>query len=393
LSIQRVSHKYSSVMTLSYAASTQSSRRCDLRGRRQMVRLIAVLRSLFRDVPEADVAFAMNAGMFDAAGSPIGLDVEDGQRLHTISTADGPGNFHMKPNGVFWVDASGAPHVASTDAFLAASTTPLWATQSGPMLVIDAELSILNSARTGTSRLVRNGVGVGDDGRTWFVISDGPVSFGKLARFFRDELKSVNALYFDGAVSSLWAPSLKRMDAGAVGTDDRSHIPFTVPALNCSRQWAARSVRLSSITCGSVSGKRSDDLVDEGVFAMRVPRCLHVLGHMLVAPEADPEAVDLRVEIAADADPDLACDGILQRKDAVLRRTVRELLEQFLAAGFVDRTLSFLPGYNTRAKSARAQDLAGAGPALARIRVDDGHALSLRCADGTTRSSRNHQAP
>ena len=170
--------------------------------------------ALSRDVTEARVAFAMNAGMFDATGSPIGLYVEEGQRLHTISTADGPGNFHMKPNGVFWVDASGVPHVASTDAFLAAGATPLWATQSGPMLVIDGVLHP-EFSHDGDSRFVRNGVGAGDDGRTWFVISDGPVSFGKLARFFRDELKSVNALYFDGAVSSLWAPSLKRMDVGA----------------------------------------------------------------------------------------------------------------------------------------------------------------------------------
>ncbi len=34
-----------------------------------------------------------------------------------------------------------------------------------------------------------------------------------MARFFRDDLKSASALYFDGAVSSLRAPSLKRMDA------------------------------------------------------------------------------------------------------------------------------------------------------------------------------------
>ena len=171
--------------------------------------------ALSRDVPAARIAFAMNAGMFDAAGAPIGLYVEEGRQLHTISTADGPGNFHMKPNGVFWMDASGAPHVASTDAFLAANATSVWATQSGPMLVIDGNLHPAFS-HDGDSRFVRNGVGIGDDGRAWFVITDGPVSFGKLARFFRDGLKSKNALYFDGAVSSLWAPSLKRMDAGAL---------------------------------------------------------------------------------------------------------------------------------------------------------------------------------
>jgi uncharacterized protein YigE (DUF2233 family) len=33
-----------------------------------------------------------------------------------------------------------------------------------------------------------------------------------LARFFRDGQGCRNALYFDGVVSSLWAPSLARKD-------------------------------------------------------------------------------------------------------------------------------------------------------------------------------------
>ena len=53
------------------------------------------------------VRFAMNAGMFDVRGAPIGLYVENGDQRHAISTTDGPGNFHLKPNGVFWVDAAG----------------------------------------------------------------------------------------------------------------------------------------------------------------------------------------------------------------------------------------------------------------------------------------------
>lgn len=41
------------------------------------------------------------------------------------------------------------------------------------------------------------------------------MSFGKLARFYRDVLKTPNALYLDGAVSSLWDPATERMDARA----------------------------------------------------------------------------------------------------------------------------------------------------------------------------------
>jgi uncharacterized protein YigE (DUF2233 family) len=79
------------------------------------------------------------------------------------------------------------------------------------MLVIDGALHAAFS-EDGDSRFVRNGVGVISEHEARFVISDHPVSFGKMARFFRDALGAANALYLDGTVSSLWAPSLKRMD-------------------------------------------------------------------------------------------------------------------------------------------------------------------------------------
>ncbi len=166
---------------------------------------------LSQDVVADEIAFAMNAGMFDDKGAPIGLYVEHGQELHAISTTDGPGNFHLKPNGVFWVDVAGDPHVSTTGAYLAENPDPLWATQSGPMLVIGGQLHP-EFQPDGNSRHVRNGVGVSDKHAAVFVISERPVSFGKLARFFRDELKCPDALYLDGTVSGLWAPSLGRMD-------------------------------------------------------------------------------------------------------------------------------------------------------------------------------------
>ena len=159
------------------------------------------------------VRFAMNAGMFDARGGPIGLYVEDGKRLKQLNTRDGFGNFHLKPNGVFWIDAGGKAHVTETGAYAAKARAPAWASQSGPMLVIDGELHP-KFDHDGASRHIRNGVGVSAAGDAVFVISDAPVSFGKLARLFRDELGCGNALYLDGAVSALWAPALDRLDTG-----------------------------------------------------------------------------------------------------------------------------------------------------------------------------------
>ncbi len=158
------------------------------------------------------VRFAMNAGMFDTSGAPIGLFVANGREGHALNTQTGRGNFHIQPNGVFFVDAERRPHVVTTADYAPAKLQPVWATQSGPMLVIGAQLNAQFS-QDGRSRYLRNGVGV-HDGVAYFVISEEPVSFGKFARFFRDALKCENALYLDGAVSSLWEPSSGRRDGG-----------------------------------------------------------------------------------------------------------------------------------------------------------------------------------
>jgi uncharacterized protein YigE (DUF2233 family) len=154
--------------------------------------------------PEARrVAFAMNAGMYDARGFPIGLYIEHGTERTKLNRADGPGNFHMKPNGVFWVDGTGA-HIAPTDRFARQPREGMiWATQSGPMLVIGGKLHP-QIAPDGASLYVRNAVGVTIAGKAFFVISDSRVSFGKIARMMRDQLGCPNALYLDGYVSSLW---------------------------------------------------------------------------------------------------------------------------------------------------------------------------------------------
>jgi len=156
------------------------------------------------------VAFAMNAGMYDEEGRPIGLAIVEGKQKHAINRRKGGGNFHLMPNGVFQVHKDGRAEVV-TSASWKPSTTARLATQSGPMLVIDGKMHPAFD-RDGTSRYVRNGVGIGPQGQPLFVISDGPVSLGKFGRFYRDELKARNALFFDGAVSALWDPAAGRRD-------------------------------------------------------------------------------------------------------------------------------------------------------------------------------------
>jgi uncharacterized protein YigE (DUF2233 family) len=163
-------------------------------------------------IPPEQVSFAMNAGMFDEDGRPIGLAVVEGTRKHAINLRKGAGNFHLLPNGVFLVRKDGSAAVVESSRYPNAAKNVRLASQSGPMLVIAGKLHPAFEAN-GQSRLMRNGVGVTADGRARFVLTGDPVSFGKMARFFRDALNTPNALYFDGSVSSLWDPANGRQDA------------------------------------------------------------------------------------------------------------------------------------------------------------------------------------
>lgn len=165
---------------------------------------------------ESAIAFVMNGGMYGDDLRPIGYFVEDSNRLVELNRADGEGNFHLKPNGVFF-GSNGIWRILETDTFLRTiGTRPQFGTQSGPMLVVDGNLHP-EFQDDGPSRQIRNGVGVDSEGRAHFVISEAPISFGAFARFFRDELETPNALFLDGNISSLWDPASGRMDNRRVG--------------------------------------------------------------------------------------------------------------------------------------------------------------------------------
>lgn len=164
-----------------------------------------------REIEGGELVFAMNAGMYHADLSPVGLHVEDGEEIKAINTRPGPGNFHMLPNGVFFMQGSRAS-VLATPVFVERGIKPDLATQSGPMLVIDGALHPRFIAGS-TSQRRRNGVCVDDAGVIVFAISDRPVNFHHFARLFRDQVGCRNALYLDGTMSSLYAPALGRADA------------------------------------------------------------------------------------------------------------------------------------------------------------------------------------
>lgn len=167
-------------------------------------------------VDPATIAFAMNGGMYGDDLKAIGYYVENSERLKELNREEGEGNFYMKPNGVFFGSGGKWRVLGSNTFFNTVGDRPEFGTQSGPLLLVDGKLHP-QIQDDGPSRAIRNGVGVDAGGKAHFVIADAPVSFGQLARFFRDELKVSNALYLDGQVSSLWDPARGRMDKGRVG--------------------------------------------------------------------------------------------------------------------------------------------------------------------------------
>jgi uncharacterized protein YigE (DUF2233 family) len=144
----------------------------------------AYLSALPRDLENGRgrLLFATNAGMFDSQLKPVGPYMERGRELVHANTRSGKGNFHMKPNGIFYISAGNAA-IAETRAFLKQRPQVDLATQSGPMLVMDGRLHPrFNQAST--SLKLRTGVDIRADGKIIFAISQEAVSFDNFARLF-----------------------------------------------------------------------------------------------------------------------------------------------------------------------------------------------------------------
>jgi uncharacterized protein YigE (DUF2233 family) len=158
--------------------------------------------------PEQPLLFAANAGMFAPDYSPVGLYIENGEQLVAASTRSGYGNFHLKPNGVFYI-AGNSADVVETGSYLRRKLKADFATQSGPMLVVNGKLH--PAFVEGSASLKRrDGVGVRDPHTVLFAISDDGVTFSAFARLFRDRLKCSNALFLDGGpVPTLYRAATK----------------------------------------------------------------------------------------------------------------------------------------------------------------------------------------
>jgi len=157
-----------------------------------------------------ELVMATNAGIFSPSRHPMGLHIQHGQELAPLSTADGEGNFFLKPNGVFWIDELGA-HIAPTENYAPRGKVEL-ATQSGPLLVAKGRIHPA-FVESSTSLRTRSGVGVHGQGHVIFVLSRDRVTFHAMATLFRDVLECPDALYLDGEISAVAAPGLPSPEA------------------------------------------------------------------------------------------------------------------------------------------------------------------------------------
>ena len=159
--------------------------------------------------------FGTNAGMYLSNNAPQGLFVALGKETTPIDrkTKDF-GNFYLQPNGVFFITKDSVPKIQTTEQFTDdLISTTLFATQSGPMVVINGEIN--TKFKIGSDNLnIRSGVGIIDKNHVVFVISNQRVNFYDFAALFKEEFHCKEALYLDGAISEMYLPEAGRFDDG-----------------------------------------------------------------------------------------------------------------------------------------------------------------------------------
>ena len=160
-----------------------------------------------------DIIFATNGGMYHNDRSPVGLYIENFQEVSSLITRAGPGNFGLLPNGVFCLKKREFI-ILDTKKFEQKELKCNYATQSGPLLVIDGKIHP-KFIKNGSSKFIRSGVGISRDGlKAIFLISNKSVNFHDFASTFLDHLNIDNALYLDGNISRLYSPKFNRVGFG-----------------------------------------------------------------------------------------------------------------------------------------------------------------------------------
>jgi uncharacterized protein YigE (DUF2233 family) len=78
--------------------------------------------------------FATNACIFHKGYSTNGLYIESLKNISPLNTKNGKGNFYLKPNGVFMIQA-GIPQIMNSSHYKKSKSSPEFSLQSVPLLL------------------------------------------------------------------------------------------------------------------------------------------------------------------------------------------------------------------------------------------------------------------
>ena len=173
----------------------------------QPLKSLSVLKG-WLDKKGDNLVFAMNGGMFITDNIPKGLFIQKQKLVTPLDIKTGEGNFYLQPNGVFYITTDYKAVVCKTGDFTDNGKIK-YATQSGPMLMIDGAINLV--FKQGSANLqIRNGVGILPGGKVIFAMSKKEINFYDFADYFK-ALGCKNALYLDGYVSRAYLPEKKWM--------------------------------------------------------------------------------------------------------------------------------------------------------------------------------------
>lgn len=167
-----------------------------------------------------DPLMVTNAGMYTQNCEPQGLFIQgyknELRKLDTTAPIT-DANFYLKPNGVYFIDTAGYSHISTTQEFYrqynSKAIAVRYATQSGPMLLIDGEIH-RSFAKGSFNKKIRSGVGIVNEKKTVFILSQTEANFYDFALLMKDVFGCKQALFLDGAISEMY---LKHIDSTSLG--------------------------------------------------------------------------------------------------------------------------------------------------------------------------------
>jgi uncharacterized protein YigE (DUF2233 family) len=161
---------------------------------------------------QQDVLMLTNGGMFTRTFSAEGLLIIDTQEIEAIDTGNSEQflNFYFKPNGIFYLEKNQFKILETMrfhQAYMAGDINPAFATQSGPMLLLDGKIHD-GFSKASKSEKIRSGVGELSNGRVIFIVSQTQLTFYDFSSLFQNMFSVREALFLDGAISKVYIKNL-----------------------------------------------------------------------------------------------------------------------------------------------------------------------------------------